>query len=313
MIKIISRIPWVAAVAVIAVSLSTPASAFLNFFEEDLENAPDNAQLQAQEAQANKLVLEAQAFERDGRTEKALGAYKKVVDIYPLTTNAALSQYKTGTIYQKLGKFKKAFDAFQKFVENYKSSAAFNSAIQSQYEITRMGQEGTFKDSFLGIPVKLQPSELTDMYGKIIKNAPYSEFAPLSQFAIAEVLEEADKPYEATAAYQLVVKNYPRSKQAPEAQLRIGRIGEDSLQRGSQDAGNLAQTREALEDVLIQFPDSNQAAVARERLGSLSERETKKQFDVAEFYEKQGRHRRADLLWSCGFQREWRVCCESAR
>ena len=63
--------------------------------------------------------------------------------------------------------------------------------------------------------MKLGPNETIELYRKVIVNAPYGRFAPLSQFAIAEIHQDQGEKNEAVAAYQTVVDNYPSSKKQP--------------------------------------------------------------------------------------------------
>jgi outer membrane protein assembly factor BamD (BamD/ComL family) len=288
-----------ALIGVVVLSLTPTFSwGFLNFFEKDYENAPNNAELQAQEASAKTKLSEGEALESSGNAGKAINVYKKIVESYPLTTTASLSQYKLGAIYRNEGDFVKAFDAFETFVANYKQSSAFDSAVQAQYDITVAGQNGEFKDSFLGIPRKLQPSELLEMYGKVIKNAPYSNLAPLAQFQIAEVYQKDGKAREAIAAYQKLVDDYPRSSKSPEAQYRIGAIGKDSLEKGSQDPDKVAKAREAWDDLLIQYPNHERAQEARAGISKLNAGDAKKSFEIGRFYEKQKRYHSARIYFN---------------
>ncbi len=271
--------------------------AFMDFFQKDLDNAPGDAELARQEGLAQEMVNRASGIE-SSNPDKARNIYRDVVKKYPLTTSAALSQYKVGHLYRVDGKQLKAFDAYQTFVENYKHSSAFAAAIKAQYEITRSGHDGSFKDKFIGIPRKLQPSELLEMYGKIIKNAPFSEFAPLSQFAIGEVYQEDKKDVAAIAAYQKMVNDYPRSSKAPEAQARIGEIGEKALEKGSEDTAKVEKARAAYNDLLIQFPNHALARNAEEGIARLKAGNVKKTFEIAKFYEKQGKGHSARIYYA---------------
>ncbi len=279
-------------------SLSLPATgwAFLDFFDKDLQNAPVGEEMQRQEGLARGMVDEAAALETSN-PDKARNIYRDVVKKYPLTATAGLAQYQVGVLYRGEGKHIKAFGAFQDFVDNYKRSAAFASAVQAQYEIARDGQAGSVKDKFMGIGRRLQPSELLDFYTKIIANAPYSEYAPLSQFAIGEVHQEKGEATEAIAAYQKMVDDYPRSPKAAEAQLRIGAIGDEMLKRGNQDAGKVETAKKAYEDLLIQYPDHELAAEARAGIAKLDIGSAAKAYDIGRFYEKQGRYSSARVYY----------------
>ncbi len=270
---------------------------FVDLFAKDLEQVPATEELRRQEDEARAKLNEALALEAR-RPGKALDEHQSIVRRYPLTTAAAMSQYKIGELLRADGKDSRAFDAFQTFVENYKGSSAFPDAIRNQYEIAQQGGDGGRRSRVLGvIPRKVQKSELLEWYGKIVASAPFSEYAPLSQFAIAEIYEEQEQSAMAIAAYQAIVDKYPRHAKAAEAQFRIGNIGRTAVESGSQDLSNIQSARGAFEDVLLAYEDSERATEARAALQQFDAVEAEKMFEVGQFYEKQKKFRSAAVYY----------------
>ena len=253
--------------------------------------------MREQEATAKLMVTEAMEFEAAGKQEKAFDIYRAVVKKYPVTTSAAMSQYKIGAIRKSRGEYVKAFESYQIFVDDYKQSSAFSAAIASQYEIAKASQTGEHKEKFIGISRKVQRSEVLNMYNKVIENAPYSEYAPQAQFAIGQVLEEDGKGAEATAAYKKVVASYPKSKLAADSQFRIAEIGRMAVEGGSRNLANVDSSRRAYEDLVIGFGDDARKEEARNRVVQFNELEAKKAFDVGRFYEKQKKYKSAALYY----------------
>ena len=285
--------------AAIGVSLGNAgALPFVDLFEKDLGNVPPTAELRKQEDEARAKLNAALELESRGRSGKALDAHRDVVKKYPLTTAASMSQFKVGELRRAEGNSSKAFDAFQLFIENYKSSSAFTEAVRNQYEIAQAGQSGEVKGRVFGfVPRKVQNSELLEWYGKIITNAPYTDFAPLSQFAIAEIYVDQEKEAEAIRAYQALVDKWPRHPKAAEAQYRIGAIGKSAVEDGSQDLAKIRSARGAMEDVLVAYQDSERAAEAREALLQFDAVEAEKMLKVGKFYEKQKKYRSAAVYY----------------
>ncbi len=271
---------------------------FIDLFKSDLERVPASDELRRQEDEARVKLNKALDYERQGKAGKALDAHKGIVRSYPLTTAAAMSQFKVGELYRAEGKSSKAFDAYQKFIDNYKNSSAFDQAIQSQFEIAQAGQAGEIKQkTFAIIPRKVQSSELLEWYQNIIDNAPYSDYAPLSQFAIAEIYQEQEKPSLAIRTYQAFVDKYPRHEKSPEAQYRIGAIGKKAIDDGSQDVANLRSARGAMEDVIVAYENSARAEEARATIQQFDRVEAAKFYEVAKFYEKQKKYRSAAIYY----------------
>ena len=282
---------------ILTLCFTSSGFAFLDIFKKDLDKVPETAELRAEEAAAKVMVTEALEYETAGKTDKAFSAYRSVVKKFPETTSAAISQYKVGAIQKSRGDYVKAFDSYQTFIDNYKQSSAFSSAIASQFEIAQASQSGDHKEKFMGITRMVQRSEVLKMYGKVIENAPYSEYAPQSQFAIGEVLEDEDKGAEAALAYKKVVASYPKSKLAADAQFRIAEIGRMAVEDGSRNMANVDSSRRAYEDLVIGFDNDERAEEAKTRMVQFDELEAQKAFDVGRFYEKQKKYKSAELYY----------------
>lgn len=60
------------------------------------------------------------------------------------------------------------------------------------------------------------------MFEDIVKNAPFSAYAPLSEFNAGVAMEKNLKYPEAIAAYETVLTKYPSDPSAADAQYQIG-------------------------------------------------------------------------------------------
>ncbi|MCP4848173.1 MAG: tetratricopeptide repeat protein [Verrucomicrobiaceae bacterium] len=277
---------------------SAEAGKLLDLFKNDLERIPSSENLLQQEKQSKAQLAIALSRESQGNPRKALSIHKAIVRDYPLSSSASTSQFKLGVLYMAQENPPKAFDAFQLFIENYTGNPAFSEAIRHQYEIAKAGQHGTFKKMILGvIPRKTQTSDLLKWHGKIIGNAPHSDYAPLSQFAIAEIYESEEKTAMAIDAYQALVDNYPNHPKASEAQFRIGAISTSEINRGSQDLGNIISARDAMEDVIVAYQDSKRAEQARKALAQFDLIEADRLYEIGRYYEKQMQYKSAIVYY----------------
>jgi outer membrane protein assembly factor BamD len=137
-----------------------------------------------------------------------------------------------------------------------------------------------------------------EMFTKVIANAPFSSFAPLSQFNIGQAREKQDRADEAIAAYLAVVEKYPTHDVADDAQFQIGYLYMKSAQSGAQDTSSKQRAIEAFEDFLYQYPDSPKAAQAKENLTALQVRVTEDALEVAKFYDKSKNYKAAAIYYS---------------
>lgn len=286
------------AAALIFCSLALPAAALdFKLFKKAEKQVPGASERQAQEAQATAMLAEARMAESAGRGGKAQDLYKKVVKQYPFTNAAAEASYANALSVRQNGRVDDAFDEFQKFIEQYRSSPRFNDALQQQYELAEEAKGGKRTRSLLIIPTKVGGEDLVDLYKKIIANAPFGRLAPLAQFSIAEIYQDMGEKDKAVLAYQTVVDNYPTTKQASEAQFRIGSVSSVAAKK-SEDKSNLTATRDALTAYMVTHPKGERTSEAEMILNQVNEAEAKQSLEVGKFYERMNKTKAAAIYYN---------------
>src|SRR5271155_1194994 len=163
----------------------------------------------------------AHKLEAQGQRDAALKAYKGLLRRWPLSFFAPEAQYRVGKILEDEGDFYTAFQAFQKMVTKYPSSTYFEEALGEQYRIANLYLAGE-PQRIWKIPVGPSMDRTIEMYGRIIKNAPYGTWAPQCQFNIGLAREHQRRFTDAVDSYQKVIDNYPTSPVAADAQYQIG-------------------------------------------------------------------------------------------
>ncbi|MBL9153537.1 MAG: tetratricopeptide repeat protein [Verrucomicrobiales bacterium] len=270
----------------VASTPAIPTQAALDFLKRDNEK-PSETQQSTSEGAANALLAEAQNREASSQFGKARDLYETVVKKYPRTTAAAESQFKVGEILQVDGKNKKAFEAFQKLLTEYKNTPRYTEAVQRQYTIAEELRNNGSKGFLGGIGADIQPSQLIEFYEQISTNAPRTELAAQSRIAIGSIHAKQGELAEAIVAFEAVVREYPGTKYASEAQYNLFQLhGREANQSFS--PMDLRQQREAGEDFLNQFGADPRSQDIRSALGELSEKEASKAYDIGRFYEKSG-------------------------
>jgi TolA-binding protein len=219
--------PFAASCAALLLMVSAPASgwAFLGLFEKDKDDDADSSPRAVQESAALVLVNEAAALEASKKYGKAHDVYRKVVHDYPATNAAAQSQFKAAEMSQLEGKERKAFDAYQLFIEEYKGSSLFSQAIERQFIIVQTARNNK-KKKILGIGggSSLASTEQVEMLDKIALNAPFSKYAPEARYLAAEIHRESKNYDFAILHYQQFVREYPDNSKAPTAQYEVARL-----------------------------------------------------------------------------------------
>jgi outer membrane protein assembly factor BamD len=248
-------------------------------------------------ANAPAQMRKAEELEGKGDFKKAIAAYRHLVKKWPKADLAAKAQVRVGMLYEKIGDFDRAFDAYSEYLSKYPHGEDFEHAVESEVKVARMFLEGA-KKRVLGVPFSASPARAQQMFESIVKNAPYSKFAPLSQFNIGRALEKQGKTDEALLAYQTVLVKYPNDPVAADAQYQIGYINLEETRTGSYNPNTTKKAREAFEDFIARYPSSEKIAQARENLKALGGRETKGSLEIARFYDKQKKYKAAYIYYT---------------
>ncbi len=250
----------------------------------------------AAEATASEQLRKAENLRTEGELKKALGAYRTLLRRWPDSGAGPKAQMKVAELYQELGDSEKAFEAFGKYLSKYPRGEDFDVALENQFSLASSFLEGERRKVF-GVKTFPSMQKAADMFGKILKNAPYSKWAALSQYNIGRALEKQTKYDEAVAAYQKTVDSYPADEISADAQYQIGYIYFNLSRNGSNDQGARNKAREAFEDFILKYPKSEKVAQANENLTALSSTDTKKTLGVAQFYQKTGNPKAAVIYY----------------
>ena len=251
----------------------------------------------AHEKSAAEQMNTAQGYEKSGDIKKALNAYTYLLKKWPNAASAPAAQLGVGSLSEKTGDFDRAFKAYGQYITKYPRGEGFDRCVEAQFRIARLFLEGQKHRVFGVVPMTATPLHAQEMFEQIIKNAPYSKYAPLAQFSLGRALEKQDKDLEAIAAYQAVITKYPNESVAADAQYQIGYIYFQQS-RGNGDPGTSAKARDAFEDFIAKYPDSEKTAQAKDDLKSIGGRQTKGALDIAKFYDKQKKYKAANVYYN---------------
>ena len=284
-------------ISLISFNILTAQADILDYFKKDLSKVPTKEKLKEQEPIASNKLNAALQFEQQGRQKKAIAAHRNIVKNYPFTTSAAKSQFKIGEYYMAASKDKKSFDAFQDFIDKHKSSDSYMDAISNQYKIAERVLANKKQKKLSLLPDKVRDSDLLKWFLSIIDNAPFSKYAPLAQFAIAESYQNEKKASLAILSYQKLVDKYPNHKLSSEAQYRIGDIARKKINSGSRDSANITYAKNAMEDVIVAYENSPRAKEAADALKQLDSIQGTQLYETGLFYEKQNQLRSAVIYY----------------
>ena len=94
------------------------------------------------------------------------------------------------------GSTKPRTTAYSKYLTKYPKGDDFGAVVESMYKIAKLFLDGA-KRRIFGVPVASSMEKAQEMFEGIVKNAPFSKWAPLAQFDVGQALEKQNKLPEA--------------------------------------------------------------------------------------------------------------------
>lgn len=263
----------------------------------ETETTTEEESIELKKSASEQLAL-AQAAESDGRSKRALSAYRVVVKRYPKTDEAAIAQMKVAQIIEQQGDANRAFKEYQKLISNYPKSKDFEAAVAAQFNIAQLYLEGKRLELF-GVPTLPSMQRAEEMFRAVITNAPFiAKYAAAAQFNIGQARERQNDYPGAVEAYQKIIDDYPFSEMTDDAQYQIGYVYMRASRAGEYDQSASIKAREAFEDFIYRYPNSEKVAQARQNMQALGGRQTESAFSVAKFYDKQKNYKAAAIYYN---------------
>lgn len=238
------------------------------------------------------------AKENAGDVGSALAGYRKTVRRFNKSTVAPSAQYKIGQILEKRGDINGAATAYETLIRNYPHSTDFNGALEGEFRLGNLYLEGARAKIFGVVPGLPARDRAIAIYTVVVRNAPFSRFAPLAQFNIGQALAREGDNKGAITAYQVVVDKYPTDPTAADALYQIAYCYQAISRSGSYDRIAAQKARESFEDFLAGYPNSEKAAQARENLAALSTQQTGGSLEIGDYYFKQKLFRAAVVYYN---------------
>jgi outer membrane protein assembly factor BamD len=251
----------------------------------------------ALEQSASEQLKKAEALENDGNIKKAIGAYRALLKGFPGSGACPQAQFKIAELNEQTGELERAFTAYSKYLADYPRGKEFDTVVEHQFGIAKDFLNGARRKVF-GVKTFSSMERTQKMFEDIVKAAPYSKLAPLSQFNIGMALEKQGRYPEAIAAYQLAVDKYPNDDIAADAQYQIGYVQLHLIENGSNDRAARVKARDAFEDFLVRYPQSEKVQQAKDNIAKLSDKNFKKTLEVARFYEKVKNYKAAVIYYN---------------
>jgi outer membrane protein assembly factor BamD len=234
---------------------------------------------------STEQLAAADAFADAGDTQNAIKTYRYIARSSSKSTEAPTAQFGLAKQLKQSGNFEAAFKEYQSLLQNYPQTKNFEEAVADQIDIANAYLKGK-KVKFLGIPLVSSMEKSEEMYAAILKVAPYSKHAAITQFNLGLALQKQGKAQEAIAAYQKVLDKYPNSAACDSAAYQVGYVYQLLGMTGkSQDLSALKEAQNNYQDFLLQYPNSEKIQQAGQNMKKMLSKESADTLRVARFYD----------------------------
>ncbi|HEY4300895.1 MAG TPA: tetratricopeptide repeat protein [Candidatus Didemnitutus sp.] len=230
------------------------------------------------------LMNKARADEEAHRWGAALTRYKRVARIYGTSVYAAEALFRIGLIYQHRKEYFVAFDNYQRLLGSYPSSQKFSQVIAEQYRIASQLLDGARPRIWGWFPGFRNRERSVEYFERIIANAPYSDYAPMSLMDVARGQRLIGGTEEAIDALDRMINTYPRSVLTPDAYLRLADAYASLVQGPNYDQESTRLAVTYYEDYLILFPGDSGAAEAERGLAKMKSSLAQSKVIMADYY-----------------------------
>ncbi len=230
--------------------------------------------------------------------KQALKEFKKIITHYPDSKEASEAQYYIAKCLEALKKPYHAFLEYNKLIITYPNSKRIQEALAGEFNIGKTLLAWRPKH-LLGVPlVLLEDHPSVEIFKKIVETSPHSEYAPKALYELGLFFVDNRRYEEAEEAFNKLIENYPESALAEKARYKSVIIKSKSLGGADYDFAEAEKIEKNLEEFLSKkgSSDYKEKEIYRE-LNSLREKEAKRNFDIASFYEKQGKIKSAIIYY----------------
>jgi outer membrane protein assembly factor BamD len=246
----------------------------------------------------DQLIVAQDAFDKKDYST-AFKAARRTVRVWPLSDYAPQAQFVLGECYEARGMDERAFKAYQVLLEKYPRFVDSEKVLTRQYEIANRFLNGEWFRLWTYIPFFPSMERTADMYGKIVKDGPFSEIAPQAQMKIGTAREKQKNFPEAAKAYETAADRYhDRGQIAADALFRAGLAYEKQAQTAEYDQSTAGKAIATFTDFMTLYPDDPRLPEAQKIIASLKDEQARGNFTIGQYYEDHGKWISAKIYYN---------------
>ncbi|MBE7547589.1 hypothetical protein KsCSTR_11560 [Candidatus Kuenenia stuttgartiensis] len=201
----------------------------------------------------------------------AIKEFKLIIDGYPDSAYAELSQINIGWAYYLNGDYNRALKAYDTVLREYPGTKRTKEVHEKVFQV--------------GIAqMEMDENAAIRVFEKIIENHPMGPIAPESQIKIADCYFKLGYYEDAVDAYKKFMESYPRNEWIPYVQYQIPLSKFYFEKQQERNYGLLVSAREGFEEYLVTNPHGVYVEDASRMIEEIRVIEARREFEIGEFY-----------------------------
>jgi len=228
--------------------------------------------------------------------QRASFEFDKLAKQYEFSDYASKAQYYVGLCYENMQKYYMAYENYQKAIDNFPHLSNTDEVLAREYAIGLLYLEKP-SPKVMGTDIMAPLDRAVEIFKKVVENAPYGKYAQDAQFKLGEALKKSERYEEAVQAFHKISEDYPNSKYAAQAMYEESHCAYKASLKPAYDATATDNAIKTFEKFTYKNKDAELASKADLTMKRLKDSVAQKSFDVAKFYEAQGKDAAAIIYY----------------
>ncbi|MBI4353930.1 MAG: outer membrane protein assembly factor BamD, partial [Candidatus Omnitrophica bacterium] len=220
--------------------------------------------------------------------DKARIEFKKLLKHYKDALEAREAQYHLGRCHEEQGDYYAAFLDYRKTIQVYPSTTRFEEIVERMYQIGNYFLGGKRRKILGTMAIMPARDKAIEVFQAIVEDGPFSRYGELAQYKLGIANLALGEYEQAVSAFEQLIDRYPNSPLVDDARFQIAQASLKGTFKPGYDQHPTDQAIEQLEAFVEEHPESDLTPEAVERRKALLEQRAAHEFQVAEFYERQG-------------------------
>ncbi len=236
--------------------------------------------------QAEEMLQYAIQFQREKDPKEAISQLKSVVEKYPSSRVAPDAQYRIGVVYEEMGDYKKAFEAYKKLITTYPQNRSYDEVVERLFKIGNAFLSGK-KGRVLGLDILPSLPQAIQVFQFIVDQAPFSQYGADATFQLGLAQKQAGKFDDAVQTFQNLIDQHAQSEKVADARFQLAETSYLKSKSQYRDQRALDQASEEVGKFIQQYPDASVTEEASRLKQSIDEKNAEKNYRIGLYYEKE--------------------------